>query len=337
MEKLLRLPHDVLQIHPVNMRRTYGGIDELAASIRERDVLQPLRGVPINGFSVEEIAEVAEGSSDPLVTVVIGNRRLKAVRALGDEAPLVPIIVQPRAELDQLLDMATENLLRQDPDPVSEALHYQRLVDRGLSRMRIAKKVGVCHARISNRLRLLELPEEVQDLIASGALLRSPEPVQALLSIPDEKVMVETAKALAEKGADTRLIKATCTRVRKNLARKRKEREGQVVQGERRGFTPPLESCMEEGVPPAPGQPIPRGLVEIAAGEGCATCLNDNDLSTPLPHRPDLPPGKMPSWGDLSDAAERTCADCSTRSIEDICARCPLHTLFRHIVSVVGG
>jgi ParB family chromosome partitioning protein len=320
------------------MRRAYTGIEDLAESIKERGVLQPLRGVPANGFSPDEIEEMVSNLPDgPVVTVVIGNRRLKALDLLGDEAPLVPIIVQPEEELEQLLDMATENLLRDDPDPVSEALHYQRLLDRGLSKTQIAKKIGVSLARIDSRLLLLELPEPIQDLIASGALLRSPEPVEALLSIPDEKVMVETAKALAEKGADTKLIKATCTRVRKKLARKRKEREGQAVQGKRREYTPPLGTAFEAGVPPSLEQLIPRGLVESAAQAGCEVCLEDNDWGDVTAAPPELPPGKMPSWEEVGDAAERTCADCPARSMGDICSQCVLHTLFRYIVDIVGG
>ena len=127
------------------------------------------------------------------------DRYLTAARYLGDEAPLMPVIVRQKEETEQFLDMVAENLVRADVDPVSEGLHYRRLLQEpGMTRTRLSRETGVATATINDRLRLLDLEPEVRDLIAANRFPRGRPAVEALLSIPDSRTRVETAQALAD-------------------------------------------------------------------------------------------------------------------------------------------
>ncbi len=218
-EEVLYLPHTKLELHPRNMRRVYPKVEvmQMARSIWHRvkrgqtGIIQPLIGCRENGS----------------VIVAVGNKRLMGIRYLAQngEAPLVPVILRERSEVEQLMDMVTENLIRSSPDPVSEGVHYTLLLEQtGKSRSRLARETGVALATINNRLRLLELGPEIQELITLGDRPHGREPGEARLSITDITARVETAQALADKRAGVQLIKSTCTRVRRKLEHRNKVR-----------------------------------------------------------------------------------------------------------------
>ncbi|TET49054.1 MAG: ParB/RepB/Spo0J family partition protein, partial [Anaerolineales bacterium] len=213
-EQIERIPHTELQRHPQNMRKVYpeAEIRELAESIKGRgEIIQPLIGVRQNGDKY----------------VVAGNKRLTACYLLGDEAPLVPIIFRELSAVEQMLDMVVENMVRSKPDAISEALHYQAILNQpGMNVRRLSQATGVMQGTIANRLKLLELEKEIQELIAAGQLPRGKEAVEALLSIRDSKARVETAKSLAGRKATVGQIKAACTRVRRALAGEAKAGNG---------------------------------------------------------------------------------------------------------------
>lgn len=323
-EEVVYLPHTALRMHPRNMRRVYPRreVERMAASIKARGVIEPLVGVRVDGH----------------VQVVCGNLRLTAARHLGDEAPLLPVIVRERQEIEQLLDMTAENLVRAAPDPISEALHYRRVLQEpGMTRTRLARETGVAVATINDRLRLLDLEPEIQDLIAAGRLPRGRPAVEALLSIPDPRARVETAQALAKRRADVRLIKATCTRVRGAL-----EHRLSIRQAAREGkeYVPALEGVLEEGLPPGEGRPIPWDVLQKAARGSCGGCeLKAEQLpGVPEPawavfqerERPGEAPD--PVWGEVARAAEGTCAACGVRDVQEICGACPLIEFLRRVV-----
>ncbi|MDY7076570.1 MAG: ParB/RepB/Spo0J family partition protein [Chloroflexota bacterium] len=348
-EVVHHLPHTMLRIHPRNMRRFYPQheVERMAASIEARGVIEPLIGVRVNGH----------------VQIVVGNLRLTSARYLGDEAPLMPVIIRQQEEAEQLLDMVAENLVRAAPDPVSEALHYWRLLQEpGMSRARLARETGVASATINDRLRLMELEPEIQDLIAAGRFPRGREPVEALLSIPDSRARVETARALAKRRADVRLIKATCTRVRGRLERRLKV---QQAAREGREYVPALEGALEAGLPPEDRQPIPWGLLRQAAAASCGACSaweggypglakgDCSELAVPSvtepgwgifrkreglavdnPSRAGIP---MPAWGEMAQAVESTCAVCAVRDMESVCGSCALIEFLRRVVRQING
>jgi ParB family chromosome partitioning protein len=124
------------------------GLAELAASIREHGVLQPVL-----------VTETAAGYQ-----LIAGERRVRASRLAGLER--IPALVKQLADHDQLEVALVENVQRADLDAIDEALAYRQLIeDFGLTQEQVAKRVGKARATVANTLRLLELHPEVQAAI----------------------------------------------------------------------------------------------------------------------------------------------------------------------------
>ena len=128
-------------------------LEELAASIREHGVLQPIL-----------VTETLEGYQ-----LVAGERRVRASRLAGLER--IPALVRQLADRDQLEVALVENVQRADLDPIDEASAYRQLIDEfGLTQEGVADRVGKSRASIANTLRLLDLHPDVQAAIADGRL-----------------------------------------------------------------------------------------------------------------------------------------------------------------------
>jgi ParB family transcriptional regulator, chromosome partitioning protein len=128
-------------------------LEELAASIREHGVLQPVL-----------VTETLEGYQ-----LIAGERRVRAARLAGLER--IPAVIRQLASQDQLEVALVENLQRADLDPIDEALAFRQLIDEfGLTQERVAERVGKARASVANTLRLLELHADVQAAIADGRL-----------------------------------------------------------------------------------------------------------------------------------------------------------------------
>jgi ParB family chromosome partitioning protein len=168
-----------------------GGLEELAASIREHGVLQPLVVRP-RGDEYELIA---------------GERRLRASKIAGLKK--VPIIIRHASNQDSLELALIENVQREDIGAMERARAYKRLMDEfELTQEMVAQKVGKARASVANTVRLLKLPLAIQDGLESGKI--SEGHAKALLSLetPDEQ-MAMYEKILAE-GMNVREIeKAT--------------------------------------------------------------------------------------------------------------------------------
>jgi ParB family chromosome partitioning protein len=331
-EEVLHMPHTVLKIHPRNMRQVYPQheVERMASSIKERGVIEPLIGTRVNGH----------------VQIVVGNLRLMSARHLGSAAPLMPVIVREKEEAEQYLDMVAENLVRAAPDPISEALHYRRILQEpGMSIARLSRETGIASNTINDRLRLLELEPEIRDLVAAGRFPRGRESVEALLSIPDVGARVETARALAERRADVRLIKATCTRVRGRL-----ERRSKVQRAARKGreYVPALEAAKEESLPPEKEKKVPWKALEEASVSACGNCVVGTEelirIIRPawqLFQEKEGPValsgnGPDPTWGEVAQAAEGTCVACGLRDVERLCGACPLIQFLQRVVRQVN-
>lgn len=130
------------------------GLAELAESIKEQGVLQPVVVTKKNTGEYE---------------LICGERRLRAAALAGLEK--IPVVVKESVG-DKLLEMAlVENIQREDLSPLEEALAYARLIEeRGLTQEIVAKRVGKNRSTVANTVRLLRLPKEVQDLISKGLL-----------------------------------------------------------------------------------------------------------------------------------------------------------------------
>ncbi|MBQ4465562.1 MAG: ParB/RepB/Spo0J family partition protein [Oscillospiraceae bacterium] len=154
-------------------------ISALADSIREHGVLQPLlvRPLPAGGYQI-----------------VAGERRWRAARMLGlDE---IPVVIRELSDLETAQIALIENLQRENLNPIEEALGYRRLQDDfDMKQEDIAKTVGKSRSSVANAIRLLRLPEEIQDLLIEGTL--SAGHARALLAFSDEAQMIEAAQKAA--------------------------------------------------------------------------------------------------------------------------------------------
>jgi len=162
-------------------------LDELAASMREHGVLQPLL-----------VSEDPDGG----YVLIAGERRWRAAKRAG--LGQVPAVIRERTDEALELELAlVENLQRRDLTPLEEARAYEQLrTERGLSQAEIADRVGLDRSTVANALRLLKLPAEVHELVEDGAL--SAGHARALLAFPDDHTRVEWARRVVEAGLSVR-------------------------------------------------------------------------------------------------------------------------------------
>jgi len=169
------LPVAAIEANTQQPRRAFdaAALDELAASIRERGVLQPLLVRRLGGERYELIA---------------GERRLRAAAAAG--LARVPAMVIEAAERDALELALIENVQREDLGILEEAEAYQMLAERyGLTQEQIAERVGKARATVTNALRLLDLPADVRRLVAEGRLSAGHAKVLAGVASPEMQVL----------------------------------------------------------------------------------------------------------------------------------------------------
>lgn len=151
-------------------------LDELADSIKQHGILQPLL-VRKKGTKYE---------------IVAGERRYQAAKLVGLEE--VPVVVRDISDEDVFRLALIENLQREDLNPIEEARGYKTLIEKeGLTQEELAKVLSKSRPSISNTMRLLELPKQVQDMMVDGKLTAGH--ARAILAVPTE----DGRKKLAEK------------------------------------------------------------------------------------------------------------------------------------------
>ena len=218
-----RLPVTAIVPNPKQPRRIFSDseLDELARSIDENGLLQPL------------LVRRAPGARDRY-ELVVGERRLRAVRRLGWED--VPAVTR-QVDDDTLLVLAlVENLQREALNPMEEAEGYRALeAQHGLSHAAIAQSVGKSRSTVANMLRLLQLPVSVRKLVESGDLTTGH--ARALLAVSDSVQLAELARRTVQSGWSVREVEK---RVRSGGAPKKKS-------GPRSGETrDPVVRALEE-------------------------------------------------------------------------------------------
>ena len=152
----LRLPVEKLRPNPNQPRRDFPreALDELAASIREKGVIQPL------------IVREREGG---MYEIVAGERRWRAAQLA--QVHDVPVLVRELDDTEVLEVAIIENIQRADLNPVEEAMAYRQLMERfGHTQERLAEALSKSRSHIANLLRLLNLPDEVLDHVREGRL-----------------------------------------------------------------------------------------------------------------------------------------------------------------------
>jgi len=187
-------------------------LEQLAISIREHGVIQPLIVTP---------------SSKPDVYILIaGERRLIAARRVNLET--VPVIVRDVANEEEMLILAlVENVDRSEMTPVEEGNGYLALRAQGMSNAEIARKVGVTDARVGNCISCAALPEKTRALINKGQLFISNQFISRLRDIAEisQKVCDEVAQQIADTQPALKVANKTATTVLNQLSALKHEKK----------------------------------------------------------------------------------------------------------------
>lgn len=192
---------------------------ELIVSIREFGVLQPI--------VVRPRTAVADG--EPQYELIMGERRLRATKAAGLDT--IPAVIKNTADEDMLRDALLENLHRANLNPLEEASAYQQLLaDFGITQDQLAQRIGRSRPQITNTLRLLKLPEPIQQRVAAGVL--SAGHARAILGAGDSAAMERLATKIVNEDLSVRAAEAIVAQTTPAKATKAKpvagKRQGQL-------------------------------------------------------------------------------------------------------------
>ncbi len=163
---VMTVPLRNIQPNPYQPRTEFDEerLTELSESIKQQGVIQPL---------------IVEQDRD-VYTIIAGERRFRAARMAGLSE--VPVILRKFTDEEKLEIALIENIQREDLNPIEEAKAYRKLMERNnLSQDNLAKKIGKKRSTVANSVRLLKLPEDMQDSITSGEL--SSGHARAILSV----------------------------------------------------------------------------------------------------------------------------------------------------------
>jgi len=187
-QTLLELPIDQVLPGRYQPRQDFDPekIRELADSIRARGIIQPLIVKPAEGGRYELIA---------------GERRWRAAREAGLTS--VPVVVRPAADPETLELALIENLQREDLNPIEAARAYRQLIESfNLTQEDVAAQVGKDRSSVTNHLRLLKLPGEIQEDLIGGRLAMGH--ARALLSAGSKEAQLRARKTILARGLSVR-------------------------------------------------------------------------------------------------------------------------------------
>ncbi len=164
-------------------------LEDLMNSIREHGILQPIT-----------VSQVSGGYE-----IIAGERRFRAAKMLG--LATVPVFVRETDPQDKLVLALIENIQREDLNPLEEARAYNRLFSEfGLTQEAVAQQVGKARSTVANTVRLLDLPEEVQEAIAAGIVPSGS--ARAMLALPDTESQLAFFRKLVAGGMTSREAEA---------------------------------------------------------------------------------------------------------------------------------
>ena len=189
------VPVEFIVPNPWQPRRSMSeeSLQELAASIREHGLIQPL--IVVRTSSEDSLTGGAE------YQLIAGERRWQAAKLAGLTA--VPVIIKDATPQEMLELALVENLQRADLNPLEEALGYRQLMDEfGLTQEQVAERVGKSRAAVANAVRLLRLPDAVKTRLIGLEI--SEGHARALLALEDENTQVEALGIMLKKGLNVR-------------------------------------------------------------------------------------------------------------------------------------
>ena len=171
------IPIDLVQRNPQQPRKHFdeAELNDLSSSIKTHGILQPILVRPI-----------ADGKYE----IVAGERRWRAAQKAGLHS--IPAVIRELNEVEVLEIAIVENVQRMDLNPIEEAQGFQALIDRfGRTQQEIADAVGKSRPHIANMLRLLQLPDDLQEMVRDGRL--SSGHARAILTAPDPRGLAQRA------------------------------------------------------------------------------------------------------------------------------------------------
>lgn len=191
-------------------------LHELAESLREQGLVQPV---------------IVRKRSDGRFELIAGERRVRAARLL--EWKTIPAVIKEATDAQVLEWALVENLQREDLNPLEMAEAYTSLrKELGLTHEQIATRLGISRSRVTNTMRLLELPQEVKDLLRTGELTEGH--ARALLALPDAVSQIRLAKRVAKEGLTVRAVERLVMQLRTKSPRRPVEKDLHVRDAEER-------------------------------------------------------------------------------------------------------
>lgn len=232
-ELVRQVPLDRLEPSPFQPRRNFADAElkALADSIQASGILQPILARPVGDR----------------FQIVAGERRWRAARLAG--VTEVPVLVKALSDQDSAVFALVENLQREDLNAIEKAQGIRQLMDQlSVTQEQVARQVGLDRSTVTNFLRLLDLPHEVQAHVSRGTL--SMGHARSLLSLPTPEVMIETAELAIRQGMSVRNLEG---QVRELLA----AATGKAPQGKTSGKARPVWlNELEESLVDALGTPV---------------------------------------------------------------------------------
>jgi ParB family chromosome partitioning protein len=210
---VMEIPIDAIATNPHQPRRGFNHdeLRELAASIQEHGIIQPL-----------VLLKREEG--DKKFSLIAGERRLKAAKMAGLET--VPAILREVTNRDQLIVALIENVQRSDLNPLEEASAYQKLSRVfELSHEEIGQRVGKSRTTVTNTLRLLDLPDIVQQALRNGQV--STGHARALLSLQNTQSQAAALQTILTKNLNVRQTESLVKKLQGKKKETRRDRETQ--------------------------------------------------------------------------------------------------------------
>ncbi len=192
MSSISTLPISEIEPNQGQPRKHFdpAALGELADSIKEYGVLQPL---------------VVRSMPDGSYQLVAGERRWRAARMAGLSE--VPVVIKELTDAQTMELALIENLQREDLNPIEEAAGYRELMEKfGLTQEQVSSRVGKSRPVVTNAMRLLNLPQDVQAMVENAQI--SAGHARSLLSLEEDELIRRTAQEIIKKGLTVRQVEA---------------------------------------------------------------------------------------------------------------------------------
>ncbi len=227
------LPVEKIRPNPYQPRKDFDkfALGELATSIKEYGVMQPINVRHISGTNYE---------------LVSGERRLRASKLAGMET--IPAIIIHISDNESAIIALIENLQRQNLNYLEEAEGYQNLMsDYGITQEELARKMGKSQSAIANKLRILKLSETVKNMLLENDLTE--RHARALLRLPEEEFQIDILYSVIEQALNVKktedLVEETLMQIRNDALKKGKQQKVQIYIKDMRLITNTIRQAID--------------------------------------------------------------------------------------------